>query len=161
MPDANYTQREHEEFRADMKDHLGRQDAMLSSIKSIVENTRVEASNDRSRINHLDEWSAETKLLIENLIGETTKLKTDKTRIYTIISVVMVVGGALGFMYYNLVDLKIETESAQIKAENDKFRTSLQSKIDDQTSKIPQAISDGIESYFSSHFSKAEIINNQ
>lgn len=149
--DTPYSKREQDTFQREVFKRLDIQDSTMSRIESLFTKSDEE-------VVAIKEWSNATKIIIEKLLSDNSRLKTDRTRIYTIVSVLVVVSGALGLMFYNLIDLKFVAESGKIESSNDKFRTAIETKID---SELPAAISTGIENYFNTHVSKTEIITNQ
>lgn len=132
MDDTAYTKREQDAFQREMFNRLDHQDKVLERIEAQTVKTN-------GRATALEAWSNEAKAVIDRLVSDNGKLKNDRTRIYTFLSVLVVVIGTVGFLFYNLIDLKIQTATGTM---------------------IPIAVSAGIDSYFSTHFSKTQIINN-
>lgn len=139
MNEENYSKREVDTFQREIFGRFDGQDKMFAVQNKTLERIETQVIKTNGRATALESWSNETKAIIEKLLLDNAKLKTDRTRIYTIISVLVVVGASIGFLFYNLIDLKIQT---------------------DANSKIPLAVSAGIDDYFSSHFTKTQIINN-
>lgn len=139
MEEVPYTKREQDVFQREIFGRFDAQDKMFAVQNKTLERIEIQALKTNGRATALEAWSNETKAVIEKLLADNTKLKTDRTRIYTIISVLVVVCATIGFLFYNLIDLKIQT---------------------DENTRIPIAVSSGIDDYFSAHFSKTQIINN-
>lgn len=132
MEEKNYSKREQDIFQREMFNRLDAQDKTLERIES-------QTTRTNGRATALEAWSNEAKAVIDRLVADSGKLKNDRTRIYTFLSVLVVVMGTVGFLFYNLIDLKIQTATGTM---------------------IPIAVSAGIDSYFSTHFQKTQIINN-
>ncbi len=137
-----YTKREQDIFQREMFNRLDGQDKMFAIQNKTLERIETQVLKTNGRATALEGWSNETKALLEKLIVDNSRLKTDRTRIYTLISVLVVVMGTIGFLFYNLIDLKFQAQQAQ------------------QVASLPTAVATGIDAYFSTHFAKTQIINN-
>lgn len=122
--DTPYTKREQDSFMSSVNSRFDKLDRTLERIEE--QTTPITA------------WSSEAKAVIEKLVRDTESLKRDRTRIYTIIAVFLAIGVGMGYLFYNLIDVKIQAD------------TSIQ---------IPIAVNSGIQQYFSEHYSKVEVIN--
>jgi len=139
MEEPNYTKREQDVFQREIFGRFDGQDKMFAVQNKTLERIEAQVLKTNGRATALEAWSNEAKAIIEKLMADNNKLKTDRTRIYTVISVLIVVAASVSFLFYNLIDLKIQSS---------------------ENIQIPIAVSNGIDNYFSSHFSKTQIINN-
>lgn len=137
--EENYSKREQDTFQREIFGRFDAQDKMFVLQNKTLERIETQALKTNGRTAVLELWSNETKAIIEKLMTDNGKFKNDRTRIYTLISVMVVVMATVGFLFYNLIDLKIQTANSIL---------------------IPIAVNTGINDYFSTHFSKTQIINN-
>lgn len=139
MEEPSYSKREQDTFQREIFGRFDGQDKQFATQNKTLERIETQVLKTNGRATALEVRSNEDKVIIEKLLADNGKLKNDRTRIYTIISVLVVVMGAIGFLFYNLIDLKIQSANSTL---------------------IPIAVSSGIDNYFNAHFSKTQIINN-
>lgn len=137
--DIPYSKREQDTFQREIFGRFDGQDKILDSQNKMLLRIESQTNKTSDRISDLESWSAEAKSLLENLAKDNSKFKNDRTRIYTLISVMVFVATGVGFLFYNLIDLKINN---------------------DLNGQLPIAVNAGISEYFNAHFSKTQIINN-
>lgn len=119
-----YTKREQDSFMASVNSRFDKLDATLERIESTT--------------TPMVEWSGSAKVIIDNLANDVGALKKDRIRIYTLIAVVLAIGLGMGYLFYNLIDVKIQADTA---------------------AQIPAAVGAGIQTYFNTHYSKVEVVN--
>jgi hypothetical protein len=94
-------------------------DATLQEIKVMVGNTfnKVETVDDKvgiqnGRVRKLEDWANETKLMLEKLIKDDRDMDKDvsvsKAKIWTAITVLMLLGGGIITLAVMAIDSKIE-----------------------------------------------------
>lgn len=127
MDEREYSKREIDTFQ---KAIIIRLDDHSTQLGKVLEQT----TKTNGRATALEIWSKEAQKIIEQLAIDSRKFKNDRIRIYTFISVLIVVGATVGYLYYNLIDLKISSD-------------------------INVAVAPAVSSAFDSRFSKEEVIN--
>ena len=90
MPEEPYTKREEDAFRGDITKHLEKQDVILNQIKE-------QTTKTNGRVSAIEDWAGQAKKIIEKLSDDSVDLKTDRKVIYTLLVVVPLIFGALGY----------------------------------------------------------------
>lgn len=69
-------------------------DDLLGKLKEVSETMKVMALQN-TEIVKLKDWSAETQRIVEALVVSSDDYKTNKTRLYTIVSIMLIIGGSV------------------------------------------------------------------
>lgn len=97
-------------------------DKTLKDIKETGEQTLAQALKTNGRVNKLDDWSNNTKVLIENILKDNKATNTDytinKTRLWTAVTLLVFFGGTIIALSVNAIDAKIERGIKQALANN-------------------------------------------
>lgn len=87
-------------------------DNILQEIRADGKETLEQAKKTNGRVTKLEDWSGSTKLIIEKLLKENTDIDKDvsvsKAKIWTAITVLMLLGGAMITLAIMAIDSKIE-----------------------------------------------------
>lgn len=107
MDEMKYTMKEILESR------LGEMNQHLQEIKSDVKEAKQGITVQNGRVRTLEDWSHDAQKMIENttaIANETlSSYKVDKVRLWTAITVMLFVGGAIITLSIMAIDSKIQT----------------------------------------------------
>ncbi len=113
-PDTYRTTMPREEitFRSELFRRMDRQDQDLKEIKEDGKKTSERVGIQNGRMVKIEEWSNEAKVIIENttkIANETAiNYRTDKTRIWAVITVLIFLGGTIITLAIMAIDAKIK-----------------------------------------------------
>ncbi len=100
-----FNQKEEETFRKDLMRRMDNQDSVLKDIK-------IQTTATNGRVSKLEDWSNESKKVIESTtkIASDTALNytVDKTRIWAVIGVLILLGGTIITLAIMAIDSKIQ-----------------------------------------------------